>query len=138
MSTVKRQVFPRRPFRLPSRGESYKTPPPPLTRGGWVGSSGGKAGKGLSTPPLTRGGWVGSFYASPYEGEEGWSWEPLMKCFIFFQLFPNSSLHRGREKCFFLQLFPNPSLHKGREKCFFLQLFPNPSLHKGREITCSL
>jgi len=78
VSSVKRQVFPRRPFRLPSRGESYKTPPTPLKRGelfleicllatpslwreGWEGSSGGKAGMGLSTPPLTRGGWVGSF-----------------------------------------------------------------------------
>ncbi len=38
-------------------------------------------------------------YASPYEGEEGWSWASL-----------NKMLH------FFLQLFPNPSLHKGREK----------------------
>ncbi len=38
-------------------------------------------------------------YASPYEGEEGWSWESLNEyASFFFQLFPNPSLHKGREK----------------------------------------
>ncbi len=46
-------------------------------------------------------------YASPYEGEEGWSWA-----------FLNKMLH------FFLQLFPNPSLHKGRE-CYMQLVTPS-------------